>query len=181
MGLYLRKSVRVGPLRFNLSKGGVGVSAGIKGFRVGTGGQLRAHGCRRHPLPGHHSFRVPTPPSSINPWPRPPSVRHHACFSFIGSTAEHLAYAWADGGHRFGRRDHYCRLVITGIAGRAQYEEAKVAHLAQHRCSFDGSLSNRCRQRGPKLGATPAGYPRRGGHRCSAPEGSTSEDCGSYV
>lgn len=37
MGLYLRKSVRVGPLRFNLSKGGVGVSAGIKGLRVGTG------------------------------------------------------------------------------------------------------------------------------------------------
>lgn len=37
MGLYLRKSVRVGPLRFNLSKGGVGVSAGIKGFRIGTG------------------------------------------------------------------------------------------------------------------------------------------------
>lgn len=37
MGLYLRKSVRVGPLRFNLSKGGVGVSVGIKGFRVGTG------------------------------------------------------------------------------------------------------------------------------------------------
>ncbi|WP_428700654.1 DUF4236 domain-containing protein [Stenotrophomonas rhizophila] len=32
MALYLRKSVRVGPLRFNLSKGGVGVSAGIKGF-----------------------------------------------------------------------------------------------------------------------------------------------------
>lgn len=37
MGLYLRISVRVGPLRFNLSKGGVGVSAGIKGFRIGTG------------------------------------------------------------------------------------------------------------------------------------------------
>lgn len=37
MGLYLRKSVRVGPLRFNLSKGGIGVSAGIKGLRVGTG------------------------------------------------------------------------------------------------------------------------------------------------
>lgn len=37
MGLYLRKSVTVGPLRFNLSKGGVGVSAGVKGFRVGTG------------------------------------------------------------------------------------------------------------------------------------------------
>lgn len=37
MGFYLRKSVSVGPLRFNLSKSGVGVSAGIKGLRVGTG------------------------------------------------------------------------------------------------------------------------------------------------
>lgn len=37
MGIYLRKSIRVGPLRFNLSKSGVGVSAGIKGFRLGTG------------------------------------------------------------------------------------------------------------------------------------------------
>jgi hypothetical protein len=37
MGFYLRKSVSVGPLRFNLSKSGVGVSAGVKGFRVGMG------------------------------------------------------------------------------------------------------------------------------------------------
>lgn len=37
MGFYLRKSVRVGPFRLNLSKSGVGVSAGIPGFRVGTG------------------------------------------------------------------------------------------------------------------------------------------------
>lgn len=37
MGFYLRKSISVGPLRFNLSKSGVGVSAGIKGFRVGAG------------------------------------------------------------------------------------------------------------------------------------------------
>lgn len=37
MAIYLRKSIRVGSLRFNLSKSGVGVSAGIKGFRVGTG------------------------------------------------------------------------------------------------------------------------------------------------
>jgi hypothetical protein len=37
MGFYIRKSVRVGPLRFNLSKSGVGVSAGVRGFRVGTG------------------------------------------------------------------------------------------------------------------------------------------------
>ena len=37
MGFYLRKSLRFGPLRFNLSKSGVGVSAGVKGFRVGMG------------------------------------------------------------------------------------------------------------------------------------------------
>src|SRR5690348_876484 len=37
MGLYFRKSVRVGLLRFNFSKSGIGVSAGVPGFRVGTG------------------------------------------------------------------------------------------------------------------------------------------------
>jgi hypothetical protein len=37
MGFYLRKSVKVGPFRFNLSKSGVGVSAGVRGFRVGAG------------------------------------------------------------------------------------------------------------------------------------------------
>ena len=37
MGFYVRKTVSVGPFRFNLSKSGVGVSAGIKGFRLGTG------------------------------------------------------------------------------------------------------------------------------------------------
>ena len=37
MGFFIRKSVRIGPLRFNLSKSGIGVSTGIPGFRVGTG------------------------------------------------------------------------------------------------------------------------------------------------
>src|SRR3954468_10310539 len=37
MGLYLRKSLRVGPLRFNLSGSGIGVSTGIPGLRIGTG------------------------------------------------------------------------------------------------------------------------------------------------
>jgi hypothetical protein len=35
MPFYVRKSLRVGALRFNLSKSGVGVSAGFTGFRVG--------------------------------------------------------------------------------------------------------------------------------------------------
>lgn len=37
MGFYIRKSLKAGPLRFNLSKSGVGVSVGVPGFRVGTG------------------------------------------------------------------------------------------------------------------------------------------------
>jgi hypothetical protein len=37
VGFYIRKSLKAGPLRFNLSKSGVGVSAGVPGFRVGTG------------------------------------------------------------------------------------------------------------------------------------------------
>ncbi|WP_184448094.1 DUF4236 domain-containing protein [Xanthomonas sp. 3498] len=35
-GFYLRKSVRVGAFRFNVSKGVVGVSVGIKGLQVGS-------------------------------------------------------------------------------------------------------------------------------------------------
>jgi hypothetical protein len=37
MSFYLRKSVKAGPFRFNLSRSGVGVSAGLPGFRVGAG------------------------------------------------------------------------------------------------------------------------------------------------
>lgn len=37
MGLYIRKSVKVGPFRFNLSKSGIGVSTGVTGLRLGTG------------------------------------------------------------------------------------------------------------------------------------------------
>ena len=37
MTIYLRKSLRAGPFRFNLSKSGVGVSVGVKGFRLGSG------------------------------------------------------------------------------------------------------------------------------------------------
>lgn len=37
MGLFLRKSFRLGPVRINLSKSGLGLSTGIKGARVGIG------------------------------------------------------------------------------------------------------------------------------------------------
>lgn len=35
MAWYLRKSVSVGPIRFNLSKSGIGASVGVTGFRIG--------------------------------------------------------------------------------------------------------------------------------------------------
>lgn len=37
MGWYLRKSFRAGPVRWNLSKRGIGMSVGVRGLRVGTG------------------------------------------------------------------------------------------------------------------------------------------------
>lgn len=37
MGLFFRKSIKFGPFRINLSKSGVGVSAGIKRARISTG------------------------------------------------------------------------------------------------------------------------------------------------
>lgn len=37
MSFYVRKSIKAGPFRFNLSKSGLGISAGVPGFRVGSG------------------------------------------------------------------------------------------------------------------------------------------------
>ncbi len=37
MELTFAKSIRFGALRFNISGSGIGVSAGIPGFRIGTG------------------------------------------------------------------------------------------------------------------------------------------------
>ena len=75
MGIYFRKSIRVGPLRFNLSKSGVGVSTGIKGFRIGTG----PHGNYVHMGMGGLYYRKtfnssggqPSQPSSTRPYPNP--------------------------------------------------------------------------------------------------------------
>lgn len=39
MGLFVRKGIRLGPLRLNISKSGVGVSAGVRGARVGITSQ----------------------------------------------------------------------------------------------------------------------------------------------
>lgn len=75
MSIYLRKSIKVGPLKFNLSGSGIGVSGGVRGFRVGTGPRGNYVHMGRHGIyyrtavakpPGPHSVRLqagstPTP------------------------------------------------------------------------------------------------------------------------
>lgn len=74
MSFYVRKSVKAGPFRFNLSRSGVGVSAGIPGFRVGSGPRGNYVRVGR----GGVSYRA-TRPSKINetgwtpPLPPPPA------------------------------------------------------------------------------------------------------------
>jgi uncharacterized protein DUF4236 len=78
MAFYFRKSLNFGGLRLNLSKSGVGFSAGFKGFRVGTG----PRGNYIHAGPGGVYYRqtrsgskerrqpqepAPLPPSSATP------------------------------------------------------------------------------------------------------------------
>jgi hypothetical protein len=43
MGFYLRKSFKAGPLRFNLSKSGLGMSVGVKGARIGVSASGRGY------------------------------------------------------------------------------------------------------------------------------------------
>ncbi|MBN2382206.1 DUF4236 domain-containing protein [bacterium] len=62
MGFYLRKSISVGPLRFNLSKSGIGVSAGVKGLRFGVG----PRGNYIHVGRGGLYYRATLPPSTAS-------------------------------------------------------------------------------------------------------------------
>jgi len=50
MPFYIRKAISVGPLRFNLSKSGIGISVGIPGFRVGSGARGNYIHAGRHGL-----------------------------------------------------------------------------------------------------------------------------------
>jgi DNA polymerase III epsilon subunit-like protein len=78
VGFYIRKSLRAGPFRFNLSKSGVGVSVGVPGFRVGTGPRGNyVHMGRggvyyRATLNGHSK---PAGPRPMQPHPSPVAFR----------------------------------------------------------------------------------------------------------
>jgi hypothetical protein len=65
MGFYPRTSISVGPLRFNLSSSGVGVSVGVRGLRVGTG----PRGNYVHMGLGGIYYRATMPPSKHSSHP----------------------------------------------------------------------------------------------------------------
>ncbi|WP_072385350.1 DUF4236 domain-containing protein [Hyphomicrobium sp. CS1BSMeth3] len=82
MAFYLRKSITVGPFRFNLSKSGIGLSVGVRGLRVGTGPRghyihAGASGFYYRAAIGRAGDR--TPPASVRP--------HQAAVSFVDNVA----------------------------------------------------------------------------------------------
>lgn len=82
MGFYLRKSISVGPFRFHLSKSGIGISAGIKGLRFGSGprGNYVHMGTGgiyyRQTLPSKGSGARPRAAPARRQPPSPPQVSH---------------------------------------------------------------------------------------------------------
>ncbi|QOK83482.1 DUF4236 domain-containing protein [Ralstonia solanacearum] len=74
MGFYVRQSVKVGPLRFNFSKSGVGVSTGVKGIRIGTG----PRGNYIHMGRGHRLIHISPHPLKINDLLEPACERRTA-------------------------------------------------------------------------------------------------------
>ncbi len=55
MAWRFRKSIKLGPLRFNLSKSGIGTSIGVRGFRVGTDAKGRSYTAASIPGTGLYS------------------------------------------------------------------------------------------------------------------------------
>jgi tetratricopeptide (TPR) repeat protein len=60
MGFSFRKSVRFGPVRFNLSKSGIGTSIGVKGLRVGVDSKGRTYGSAGIPGTGIYGRKYAT-------------------------------------------------------------------------------------------------------------------------
>ena len=66
MGLTFSRSLRFGPLRFNFSGSGIGISAGIPGLRIGSGPRgayinAGSHGFRYRASLGSRNSGVPGP------------------------------------------------------------------------------------------------------------------------
>lgn len=84
MGFSLRKSVRFGPFRFNLSGAGIGASVGVPGLRVGTGPRggyvsVSSHGLTYRTSLGGQTRRAqprPVAPFQLRPVAETPAPEH---------------------------------------------------------------------------------------------------------
>jgi hypothetical protein len=101
VGFYIRKSLRAGPFRFNLSKSGLGVSAGVPGFRVGTGPRgnyvhVGTHGVYyRASLGGGSRAALSPQPTDMPVW-APPAGSEILMEDTTGATATDLVATGAD-------------------------------------------------------------------------------------
>lgn len=97
MGIYLRKSINAGPLRFNLSGSGIGVSGGVRGFRVGAGPrgnyvQIGRQGLYyRATLPPHR--KSGSDARQVNPSPLPPAQFHDGLAEIDSGNVEEMAHS----------------------------------------------------------------------------------------
>ena len=92
MSFYVRKSVKAGPFRFNLSKSGVGVSTGVPGFRVGSGPRgnyVRVGGAGVY-YRATLGARQPTVPEPTWQPPAPPPVADVLLEDITGASAAEL-------------------------------------------------------------------------------------------
>jgi hypothetical protein len=85
MGFYLRKSVSVGPFRFHFSGSGVNVSAGVPGFRVGSGPRGNYVHLGRGGIYYRHTFPAGSVPASRDTQPMIPIAREHPALQEIES------------------------------------------------------------------------------------------------
>lgn len=98
MGIYLRKSIGVGPLRFNLSGSGIGVSGGVRGFRVGAGPRgnyvhMGRHGLYyRATLPAHRKSGADIT-RQVNPSSLPPVQFHDGLAEIDSGNVEEMVHS----------------------------------------------------------------------------------------
>lgn len=143
MGFYWRQSVRLGPVRLNFSKSGVGYSVGVKGLRYGVRADGRSYvsagahgfyyretfgtGTRRRPLAGMGGAWPNSPPTSPPvPGSGPPAIG--ATESFDSAAAEQLPVSTNDALIELLRKSSTSRFklvivsfVATVLAGLASY------------------------------------------------------------
>lgn len=87
MGFYLRRSVSVGPFRFNLSASGIGVSVGVPGFRAGSGPRGNYVHLGRAGVYYRHTFSDDRPVAVHPAAPRIPIAAAHASMQEIESAS----------------------------------------------------------------------------------------------